>query len=163
MSLKVGDQAPEFTLKSKNVTGDVKDVALSDFKGRNNVLLLFFPQAFTGTCTNEMCDITVGINEYTSLDAEVLGISVDSVFTQEAWAKANGIGIPLLSDFNKEVINLYGTRYGDGEFVHNMNGVSKRAAFLIDKNGVIQYTEVLDDAGKLPDFDKIKETLASLN
>ena len=163
MSLKVGDQAPDFTLKSENVTGDVKDVALSDFKGRNNVLLLFFPQAFTGVCTNEMCDITVGINEFTSLNAEVLGISVDSIFTQEAWAKANSIGIPLLSDFNREVINLYDTRYADGEFVHGMNGVSKRAAFVIDKDGVIRYAEILDDAGKLPDFDKIKETLASLN
>lgn len=162
MSLKVGDKAPDFTLKSKNVTGDVKDITLSDYKGKN-VVLLFFPQAFTGTCTDEICSVSNGVSEYSDLNAEVLAISVDSVFTQEAWSKANGIGIPLLSDFNREVIKEYGTIYPDGGFVHGMNGVSRRSAFVIDKDGVVRYEEILDNAGELPDFEKIKEVLASLN
>ena len=111
MSISIGDKAPEFTLKSKNVTGEVKDYSLSDYKGKN-VVLLFFPQAFTGTCTTELCTVSEGLDAYSSMNAEVLGISVDSVFTQEAWAKANNISIPLLSDFNKEVIKLYGTEIG---------------------------------------------------
>ncbi|MEB2329801.1 MAG: redoxin domain-containing protein [Ignavibacteriaceae bacterium] len=162
MSIKSGDKAPEFTLKSKNVTGEVKDYSLSDFKGKN-VVLLFFPQAFTGVCTDEMCSVSNGLSSYSDLNAEVLGISVDSVFTQEAWAKANNITIPLLSDFNKKVINLYNTSYPDGGFVFDMNGVSKRAAFVIDKDGIVRYSEVLENAGDLPDFDKVKETLKSLN
>lgn len=161
MALKVGDKAPDFTLKSKNLTGDVKDVSLSDYKGKN-LVVLFFPQAFTGTCTKEMCEISEGMNSYNSLNADVVGISVDSVFTQEAWSKANGIKIPLLSDFNRKTIVDYGTRYDDGKFVHGMNNVSRRSAFVIDKDGVIRYAEVLDDAGQLPDFDKINETLKSL-
>lgn len=126
-------------------------------------MLLFFPQAFTGVCTDEMCSVSNGLSSYSDLNAEVLGISVDSVFTQEAWAKANNITIPLLSDFNKKVINLYDTSYPDGGFVFDMNGVSKRAAFVIDKDGIVRYSEVLENAGDLPDFDKVKETLKSLN
>lgn len=162
MALKVGDKAPDFTLKSKNLTGDVKDVSLSDYKGKN-LVVLFFPQAFTGTCTKEMCEISEGMNSYNSLNADVVGISVDSIFTQEAWSKANGIKIPLLSDFNRKTIVDYGTRYDDGKFVHGMNNVSRRSAFVVDKDGVIKYAEVLDDAGQLPNFDKINETLKSLN
>ena len=141
MSINIGDNAPEFTLNSKNITGEVKDYSLSDYKGKN-VVLLFFPQAFSGTCTTEMCTVTEGLDAYTNMNAEVLGISVDSVFTQEAWSKANNISFPLLSDFNKEVIKLYDTQYPDGGFVFGMNGVSKRAAFLIDKIGKIQYSEI---------------------
>lgn len=162
MSLKVGDQAPDFTLKSKNVTGDVVDVSLSDFKGKNNVVLLFFSQAFTGACKDEMCRVTNGVNDYTDLNAEVLGISVDSVFTQEAWSKADNIGVPLLSDFNREVIKLYGTEFPAGEFVFGMNGVSRRAAFVIDKDGVIRYMDITDDIAKIPDYDKLKEAVDSL-
>jgi len=110
-----------------------------------------------------MCSVSNGLSSYSDLNAEVLGISVDSVFTQEAWAKANNITIPLLSDFNKKVINLYDTSYPDGGFVFDMNGVSKRAAFVIDKDGIVRYSEVLENAGDLPDFDKVKETLKSLN
>lgn len=162
MALKVGDKAPDFTLKSKNLTGDVKDISLSDYKGKN-LVVLFFPQAFTGTCTKEMCEISEGMNSYNSLNADVVGISVDSIFTQEAWSKANGIKIPLLSDFNRKTIVDYGTRYDDGKFVHGMNNVSRRSAFVVDKDGVIKYAEILDDAGQLPNFDKINETLKSLN
>lgn len=159
MAVKVGDKAPDFTLMSKNMTGEPKPVSLADYKGKN-VVILFYPLSFTGTCTEEMCTISGGFNEYANLNAEVLGISVDSIFTQEAWAKSNGITIPLLSDFNKEIAGKYGALYS--EFVLGMHGVAKRSAFVVDKEGVIQYTEILEDAGKLPNFDKIKECLKSL-
>lgn len=161
MSLKVGDKAPDFTLKSKNLTGDVKDISLSDYKGKN-VVLLFFSQAFTGACKDEMCRVTNGVDDYADLNAEVLGVSVDSVFTQEAWSKADGIGVPLLSDFNREVIKLYGTEFPAGEFVFGMNGVSRRAAFVIDKDGVIQYIDITDDIAKIPDYDKLKDAVDKL-
>ena len=160
MTLKIGDLAPDFTLKSKNNTGEPTDIKLSEYKGKN-VVILFYPLSFTGVCTNEMCSITAGFNEYANLNAEVLGISVDSMFTQEAWAKANNITITLLSDFNKDVSKAYGAYYD--EFVLGMKGVAKRSAFVINAEGVIQYAEVLDDAGQLPNFEAIKEVLKSLN
>jgi len=161
MSINIGNKAPEFTLKSKNQTGEIKDVSLNDFKGKN-LVILFYPLSYTGVCTNEMCSVSEGFEFYTNLNADVVGISVDSIFTQEAWAKQNGIKIALLSDFNKEVSKNYGTLYPDGGFVLGMNGVSKRAAFIVDKEGVIKYSEVLEDAGQLPNFEKIKEVLKSL-
>lgn len=161
MALKVGDKAPDFTLKSKNQTGEVKDIKLNDYKGKN-VLLFFFPQAFTGVCTQEMCTVSDDMKSYEDLNTVTLGISVDSVFSLEAFGKQNNIKIPLLSDFNKEVIDLYGTRFGDNEFAHGMKGVSKRAVFLIDKEGIIRYTETTESAGKLPDFNKVKEALKDL-
>jgi peroxiredoxin len=161
MALKVGDKAPDFTLKSKNLTGEVKDVSLSNYKGKN-LVILFFPQAFSGGCTKEACSVNDGLGNYGSLGADVIGISVDSVFTQEAWSKANNLNFPLLSDFNKKTIIDYGTRYDDGKFVYDMNGVSRRSAFVVDKDGIIRYAEILDDAGKQPDFNKINETLKSL-
>jgi len=161
MAITIGNKAPDFTLKSKNQTGEIKDVSLESFKGKN-VVLLFYPLSFTGVCTSEMCSISEGFEFYSNLNAEVLGISVDSIFTQEAWAKQNNITFPLLSDFNKEVCSKYGTLYPDGGFVLGMNGVSKRAAFIIDKEGIIRYTEILEDAGQLPNFEKIKEVLKSL-
>jgi peroxiredoxin len=159
MALKVGDMAPDFTLKSKNLTGGFQEISLSDYKGKN-VVLFFFPGAFTGVCTDEVCSITGGLKEYEDLGANVLGISVDSTFAQEGWTKQYNIKIPLLSDFNKEVIVKYGTRYPDGVFL-GMNGVSKRSVFVIDKEGKIKYSEILEDAGKLPDFEKIKDALKS--
>ncbi|MDD5363330.1 MAG: redoxin domain-containing protein [Ignavibacteria bacterium] len=162
MSLKIGDLAPDFKLFSKNTTGEPKEIALSDYKGKN-VVVLFYPLSFTGVCTTEMCTISEGFEQYSALNASVVGISVDSIFSQEAWAKANKITIPLLSDFNSEVSTKYGTRYPDGGFVLGLNGVSKRAAFVIGKDGKIAYAEVLEDAGKMPDFDKIKEVLKTLN
>lgn len=158
MSLKIGDLAPDFKLFSKNTTGEPKEFSLSDYKGKK-VVLLFYPLSYTGVCTTEMCTVTEGFEKYAELDAVVLGISVDSIFTQEAWAKANGITIPLLSDFNSTVSSLYGTKYDDGGFVLGMNGVSKRAAFVVDKEGKIAYAEVLDNAGELPNFNAILETL----
>lgn len=162
MALNIGDTAPDFTLKSKNETGEVKDYTLSSFKGKN-VVLFFFPAAFTGVCTKEMCSVSDDFQQYTDLNAVTFGISVDSIFTLEVFAKQNGIKIPLLSDFNKEVIGKYETRYADGEFAHNMNGVSRRAAFVVDKEGKIAFSEVLASAGDLPSFEKIKEVLKSLN
>mgnify|MGYP003586892281 CR=1 FL=1 len=159
MALKVGDKAPSFRLFSKNMTGEPKEVSLDEFKGKN-LVILFFPLAYTGTCTEEMCTVTQGFNEYTNLNANVVGISVDSIFTQEAWANSNGIKVPLLSDFNKEVSKAYGAYYE--EFVLGMHGVAKRSAFVVDKDGIIRYAEVLEDAGQLPNFEKIKETLKSL-
>jgi peroxiredoxin len=161
MNLQIGDLAPDFTLKSKNQTGEVIDISLSDYKGKK-IVLLFHPLAYTGTCTTEMCTVSESYELYSSLDAVVLAVGVDSIFTQEAWAKQNGITIPLLSDFNKEVIEKYGTKYPDGGFVYGINGVSRRSAFVIDKEGKIRYKEILDDAGKLPNFEKIKEVLKSL-
>ena len=160
MALKIGDMAPNFTLKSKNLTGDFKEISLADYKGKN-VVLFFFPGAFTGVCTDEVCSITGGLKDYEDLGATVLGISVDSTFAQEGWTKQYKITIPLLSDFNNEVIEKYGTRYPDGVFL-GMNGVSKRSVFVIDKEGKIQHIEILEDAGKLPSFDKVKEVLKSL-
>lgn len=159
MALNIGDKAPGFKLFSKNITGEPKEVSLEDFKGKN-LVILFYPLSFTGTCTEEMCEITKGFNEYKNLDADVVGISVDSVFSQEAWAKSNNIMVPLLSDFNKEVSKSYGAYYN--EFVLGMHGVAKRSAFVIDKEGIIRYAEILEDAGKLPNFEKVKETLKSL-
>ncbi len=161
MAITIGNKAPDFTLKSKNITGEIKDISLQDFEGKN-VVLLFYPLSFTGVCTNEMCSVSEGFEFYSNLNAEVIGISVDSVFTQEAWAKQNGITIPLLSDFNKEVCAKYGTLYPDGGFALGMNGVSKRSAFVIDKEGIIRYAEILEDAGQLPNFEKIKEVLKSI-
>ena len=160
MAVEIGQKAPEFTLKSKNQTGEIKEISLADYKGKN-VLLLFHPLAFTGVCTTEMCSVSEGFEFYTGLNAVVLGISVDTIFTHEAWAKQNHITIPLLSDFNKEVGKKYGTLYPDGVFL-GMNGVSRRSAFIVDKDGVVRYKEILDDAGSLPNFDKIKEVLKSL-
>jgi glutaredoxin-dependent peroxiredoxin len=161
MAIITGNKAPEFTLKSKNQTGEIKDVSLSDFKGKN-LVILFYPLSFTGVCTNEMCSVSEGFEFYSKLNAEVIGISVDSVFTQESWAKQNNITIPLLSDFNKDVCAKFGTLYPDGGFVLGMNGVSKRSAFIVDKEGIIRYAEILEDAGQLPNFGKIQEVLKSL-
>jgi len=161
MALKIGDLAPDFTLKSKNINGEIKEITLSSYKGKN-VVLLFHPLVYTGVCTDEMCSISSGYEEYEKLNAQVLGISVDSFFAQEGWSKQYKITFPLLSDFNKVVCGKYGTLYPDGVFL-GMNGVSKRSAFVIDKDGVIRYAEILEDAGKLPDFDKIKNVLKSLN
>jgi glutaredoxin-dependent peroxiredoxin len=161
MAITIGNKAPEFTLKSKNQTGEIRDVSLSDYKGKN-LVILFYPLSFTGVCTNEMCSVSEGFEFYSKLNAEVIGISVDSVFTQESWSKQNNITIPLLSDFNKDVCTKFGTLYPDGGFVLGMNGVSKRSAFIVDKEGIIRYAEILEDAGQLPNFGKIQEVLKSL-
>ena len=159
MALQIGAKAPDFTLKSFTPTEDAVDISLSSYRGKN-VILLFFPQAFTGVCTTEMCTMSDNFNQYRSLNAEVLGISTDGTFVQKAFAKQNNIQVPLLSDFNKEVINLYDVYLP--EFAHGMKGTSQRAVFVIDKDGVVKYVEVTKSPGDMVNFDGIKEALSSL-
>lgn len=155
MGLKIGDKAPAFTLKDT----EKQDVSLSDFSGKN-VVLLFFPLAFTSTCTTELCTIRDTKKDYDNLNAEVLAISVDSLFTLGKFKTEEGYNFPLLSDWNKETSKAYDTLYD--EFVLGMRGVAKRSAFVIDKTGTIQYAEILENAGELPNFNAINETLATL-
>ncbi len=158
MAISVGTKAPDFSLKSKQSSGLV-DVKLSGNFGQKNTVLLFFPLAFTGTCTQEMCDITAGLNSYQKLNAEVIGVSVDSPFAQEAWAQKEKIGITLASDLNKKIAEAYGTLLPD---LLGMGAVSARAAFVIDKQGVVQYSEQTPTPKDLPNFEAIQETLAKL-
>ena len=163
MALAVGTKAPEFSLPTKTADGP-KQIKLSENFGKANTLLLFFPMAFTGTCTTEMCGISNGLREYTDLNASVYGISGDNPFAQEAWAKKESITVPLLSDYEHKVAKQYDVMYDS--FLPQMNlgmsGVAKRSAFIVDRAGIIQYAESNDDARELPNFDKIKATLAEL-
>ena len=155
MALEKGQQAPDFTLKSKNADG-LADIKLSDNFGNRQTVLLFFPFAFTGVCTEEMCTVSGGLAEYEALDAAVYGISVDSPFTQEGWAQANGITLTLLSDFNKETAAAYDVLYED---LLGFKGVAKRSAFVINKDGNITYSWSSDDPHNLPPFDEVKSAL----
>ena len=155
MPLKVGDKAPLFTLYSD----EKKEVSLTDYRGRR-LVLLFFPLAFTGTCTEELCTMRDALADYHELEADIVAISVDSVFTLERFKAAEGLNFPLLSDFNKEVSRQYGALYDT--FVLGMEGVSKRAAFVLDGEGIIRYAEVLASAGNQPDYSALRATLASL-
>lgn len=156
MGLKIGDKAPLFSL----INDQKEQVNLADYQGKN-VVLLFFPLAFTGVCTDELCQIRDEKSIYEGLDAQVLGISIDSPFVLEEFKKQQGYNIPLLSDFNREVSMAYDVLYDT--FVLNMNKVAKRSAFVIDKSGIVKYAEVLNNAGDLPNFDEIKKTLKELN
>src|SRR5688572_29049939 len=163
MSLKVGDQAPDFTLVTLTPNGP-ELVKLSDQIGKSNIILLFVPMAFTGGCTTELCSISNGISEYTALDATVFGISGDNPFAQEAWAQKEGITVTLLSDYEHAVTAAYGVAYEQFLPAKNliMGGVAKRSAFVIDKAGVVQYAEVLDVPSDQPNFEAIKATLRAL-
>jgi peroxiredoxin len=158
MPIPTGSKAPDFTLKSKQASG-VVDVKLSNNFGKKNTLLLFFPLAFTGVCTSEMCDITAGLSAYSGMNAEVIAISVDSPFAQEAWAKQNKIGIMLASDLNKTTAKAYGVLLND---LMGFGSTAARAAFVIDKQGVVQYSEQTPTPKDLPNFDAIKAALAKL-
>ena len=158
MAISVGTKAPDFTLKSKQASGLV-DIKLSNNFGKKNTVLLFFPAAFTSVCTKEMCDITAGLNGYSGLNAEIIGISVDTPFSQEAWAQKEKIQIPLASDLNKEVIKKYDVVF---PMLVGIGDTAARAAFVIDKNGVIQYSEQTPTPKDLPNLDRVKETLAKL-
>lgn len=155
MNASVGQTAPDFALydSGKNL------VTLSEQKGEN-VLLLFFPLAFTSVCTAELCAIRDSIKTYEDLNARIFGISVDSLYTLAKFKEEQNLNFPLLSDFNKEVSKKYNTLYE--KFGYGMEGVSKRSAFLIDKEGVIQYAEVLENAGEQPSFQAIQEKLQTL-
>ncbi len=155
MALKKGTQAPDFTLQNTNG----EEVSLSDFKGKSNVLLLFFPLAFSSICTRELCSVRDNMKLYESLDVEILGISVDSFFTLRELKKSENLNFTLLSDFNKEVSQKYQSLYDD---YYDMKGVSKRSAYLVDTDGVIQYAEVLEDSSRLPDFESIRKSLQTL-
>lgn len=155
MSIQTGQQAPDFKLFDT----DKKEVALEDFKGKN-VLLLFFPLAFTSVCTAELCSVRDNFKMYEQLDVQPLGISVDSLFTLGKFREEQNLNFPLLSDFNKEVSKAYGSLYES--FGFGMKGVSKRSAFLIDGQGFVQYAEVLENAGEQPDFSAIQGKLREL-
>jgi peroxiredoxin len=157
MPIAVGSKAPDFTLKSKNADGLV-DVKLSANFGQKQTVVLFFPLAYTGVCTQEMCDQTSGLGEYEKLGATVYAISVDSPFTQEAWAKANKIGITLLSDLNKETTKAYGVLF---PMLAGIGDTSARAAFVVGKDGVVKYAEQTATPKDLPNFAAIKAALAS--
>lgn len=155
MNIQIGEIAPDFTLydSTKN------KVTLSDMKGQN-VLLLFFPLAFTSTCTAELCSIRDNISFYNNVNAKVFGISVDSLHTLAKYKADQNLNFTLLSDFNKDVSSLYGSLYET--FGYNMKGVSKRSAFIIDKDGIVRYTEVLENAGEQPNFKNINLILEGL-
>lgn len=153
MSITVGQQAPDFSLFNT----EKKEVKLSDFLGKK-VIIHFFPQAFTGNCTTQLCTMRDNLNYYTNLNAVVLGISVDSVFTLGKFKEVENYNFDLLSDFNKEVSRSYGALYED--WILNMKGVSKRSAFVIDETGKVIHAEVLESAGDLPDFNKIEAAVA---
>ena len=158
MAIPVGSKAPDFTLKSKQASGLV-DVKLSNNFGKKNTVLLFFPAAFTSVCTKEMCDISAGLNAYSGLNAEVIGISVDTPFAQEAWAQKEKINITLASDLNKDVIKKYDVVF---PMLVGIGDTAARAAFVVDRNGVIQYSEQTPTPKDLPDFDKVRQTLSRL-
>jgi glutaredoxin-dependent peroxiredoxin len=158
MALSVGTKAPDFTLKSKQAAGLV-DVKLSNNFGKKNTVLLFFPAAFTGVCTSELCDITAGLGSYSGLNADVVAVSVDTPFAQEAWAQKEKIGITLASDLNKNVIKQYDVVFS---MLAGVGDTAARAAFVIDKNGVIQYSEQTPTPKDLPNFQAVKDTLAKL-
>jgi peroxiredoxin len=158
MPIPTGSKAPDFNLKSKQASG-VVDVKLGNNFGRKNTVLLFFPLAFTGVCTSEMCDVTAGLSAYSGMNADVIAISVDSPFAQEAWARQHKIGITLASDLNKTTARAYGVLLDD---LMGFGSTSARAAFVIDKNGVVQYSEQTPTPKDLPNFDAIKAALAKL-
>ena len=155
MAIQVGQPAPDFTL----FDSDKKQLTLSSLHG-HYVVLLFFPLAFTGVCTKELCHVRDTISDYNKMDATVLGISVDALQTLDRFKKDQGLNFTLLSDFNKDVSALYGCLYET--FAFNMKGVSKRSAFVIDRTGIVKYAEVLENAGELPNFEAIEKTLATI-
>jgi peroxiredoxin len=155
MSAQVGQDAPDFTLKNT----EREDVTLSSFRGQKNVVLLFFPFAFTGVCTNEVCSVRDNLSAYNNLNAEVIGISVDSPFAQKQWKDKENLNFTLVSDFNREVSKAYGAQYDN---LMGFQGVAKRAAFVVDKAGKVRYAEVLESAGNLPNFDQVTATLQGL-
>ena len=153
--IEVGQKAPGFTLYDS----DKNQVSLDQLKGKK-VLLLFFPLAFTSVCTKELCSVRDNIGLYNNAEATVLGISVDSVPTLAKFKEEQNLNFPLLSDFNKEVSKKYDAMYEN--FAFDMKGVSKRAAFVIDANGVVVHKEVLENAGNVPDFGAIENAISAI-
>ncbi len=158
MPIAVGTKAPDFALKSKQ-GADMKEIKLSDNFGKQNTVVLFFPLAFTGVCTQEFCDVTQGMAAYGDLGAAVIGVSVDSPFSQAAWAEAQGIKVPLASDLNKATAKAYGVLLED---LAGFGSAAARAAFVVDKQGVVQYAEQTPTPKELPNFKAIQAKLAEL-
>lgn len=156
MKIEPGSKAPDFSLYNS----EKSKISLSDFKGKQ-VLLLFFPLAFTSTCTKELCEVRDNISQYNNSNAQVLGISVDSLYTLAKYKEEQHLNFQLLSDFNKEVSFAYGSLYD--RFGYNMKGVSKRSAFVIDEEGIVRYAEVLEDAREVPNFGAIQKALSKYN
>ena len=154
MSLQIGDKAPDFKLFSS----ELKEVSLADYKGQK-LVIHFFPLAFTGTCTTQLCTMRDSFGYYEGMNAAVVGISIDSPFTLAKYKEVEAYQFPLLSDFNKEASQAYGAFYE--EFVYNLKGVAKRAAFVIDEAGKVIYAEVLENAGDLPNFEEIKKVVSA--
>lgn len=155
MALKQGDKAPDFRLFNT----EKKEVGLADYIGKN-LIVHFFPAAFTGVCTTQLCTLRDAISMYHNDKTDVVAISVDSLFALAKFKEEQKLNFTLLSDFNKVTSKDFGALYTD--WILGMKGVSKRAAFVIDKNGTIQYAEVLESAGDLPNFAAIDEVLIKL-
>src|SRR3954466_13148401 len=155
MAAQVGDKAPDFTL----VNQDRESVRLSDQLGAGSIVLAFFPGAFSGVCTKEMCTLRDSMNQLNGMGAKVFGISTDTFFTLKAWADQQKLGFPLLSDYNKETIGAYDVVNPD---MIGLKNIAKRAVIVIDKGGVIRYREALDDARNEPDYGKLKDALGKL-
>lgn len=156
MEVNVGERAPVFTLRAP----DKSEVSLEDYQGKN-VVLLFFPLAFSSVCTRELCLMRDELSDYNHLNTEVLAISVDSIYTLRRFKEEYAYNFLLLSDFNKEVSRSYGALHE--EFSLGMRGVAKRAVFIIDSEGTIKYKEILENPGEMPDFQRVRETLATIN
>jgi peroxiredoxin len=156
MAIKIGSRAPDFSLKSKQASGLV-DIKLSDNFGKKNTVLLFFPAAFTSVCTKELCDLSQGLSSFPG--ADVIAISVDTPFAQDAWAQKEKITIPLASDLNKEVTKKYDVLF---PMLAGAGDTAARAAFVIDKAGVVQYSEQTPTPKDLPNFEAVRATLAKL-
>jgi len=158
MSIEVGHPAPDFSLYNT----EQKEISLKDLTSKSNVVLLFFPLAFTGVCTQELCSARDDIAKYQKLNATIIGISVDSLFTLGKFREEQKLPFDLLSDFNKDVSKKYNSLY-DQFPLFGLKGVTKRSAFIINKQGIIKYAEILPDPGKVPDFNQIKQTLEQIN
>lgn len=156
MPLRVGDPAPDFSLPA--APGDER-VTLSDYRGEKNVVVLFFPLAFSSVCTDELCAVRDDWAAWSELDAEVIGVGVDSPFVMQRFAAETGAAFPVLSDFNKEAMRAYDVVY---EEFFGLHGVAKRSVFVVDREGTIRYAWVSEDAGVMPDFDEVRAALAEL-
>lgn len=154
MSVDVGSKAPDFTVPNQ----DREPVTLSALRGRP-VVLAFFPAAFSGTCSKELCTFRDALAQFNQVNAQVLGISTDTFFALKAFQDHQKLAFPLLSDYNKDVIQKYGVVNPD---MIGLKNIAKRAVFVLDKDGVVRYREVLDDARNEPDYGKVQAAVAAL-
>lgn len=163
MAISVGSKAPDFTVSTLGANGP-ELFKLSEQIGKGNIVLLFVPMAFTGVCTKELCELSAGINAYQGLNATVIAVSGDNPFAQKAWAEKEGITLKLLSDYDHKVAEAYGIAYDSFLPAKNliMGGVAKRSAFVIDKQGLVQYAEVLESPGDVPNFTAVQAKLKEL-